>query len=353
MRRAVQVAAGLAVSALALWLTLRGKDLGGAWAAARAADYRVLLPYSAILLLIHLVKTGRWALLLRPVARVPFARVNAVAAVGFMALVLLPFRLGELARPLLIADRSRLRTSAALSSVVVERAADGAFMGALLVLALLAVPDGAPAVTLLRVGALVVSGLFVAVLAFLAFAYRSRARAVALARRLLAPLSPRAAERGAGMIDAFIHGLGVLPGRASVAVFLALTAAYWLLNAVGLAVLARGFGLDLAPLQACAVLGVLVVGVMIPAGPGMVGTYQGAIVLGLSLFLPADALATRGVAYANVVWAAQLTQVTLVGLLFLPSRHVRLGRLLGAADELGADLEEEEAEYRASGDAAR
>jgi uncharacterized membrane protein YbhN (UPF0104 family) len=226
-------------------------------------------------------------------------------------------------------------------------------MGALLVLALLAVPDGAPAVTLLRAGALLVSGAFVAVLAFLAFAHRSRARAVALAGRLLAPFSRRAAERGAGMIDAFIHGLGVLPGPGSAALFLGLTAAYWLLNAVGLAVLARGFGFALAPLQACAVLGVLVVGVMIPAGPGMVGTYQGAIVLGLSLFLPADAVATRGVAYANVVWAAQLVQVTLVGLLFLPSRHVKLARLLGAADELGAGLEREEAEYRASGDVVR
>jgi uncharacterized protein (TIRG00374 family) len=353
MRRAVQIAAGIAVSALALWLTLRGKDLGAAWAAARAADYRFLLPYSAILLVVHLVKTARWALLLRPVARVPFARVNAVAAVGFMALVLLPFRLGELARPLLIADRSRLRTSAALSSVVVERAADGAFMGVLLVVALLAVPEGAPAVSLLRAGALVVSGAFAALLAFLVFAYRSRARAVALAARLLAPLPRRAAERGAAVTDAFLHGLRVLPGAGSMAAFLALTAAYWLLNAAGLAVLARGFALDLAPVQACAVLGVLVVGVMIPAGPGMVGTYQGAIVLGLSLVAPAEVVATRGVAYANVVWAAQLTQTTLMGLLFLPSRHVRLGRLLGAVDEIGAKLEEEEAEYRASGDAAR
>jgi uncharacterized protein (TIRG00374 family) len=352
MRRALQIAAGVAVSALALWLTLRGKDLGAAWAAARAADYRVLVPYSAILLAIHLVKTARWALLLRPVARLPFARVNAVAAVGFMALVLLPFRLGELARPLLVAERGRLRTSAALSSVVVERAADGAFMGLLLVLALLAVPDGAPGVALLRGAAAVVSGAFAALLAFLAFAYRSRARAVALAARLLSPLSGRAAARGAGMIDAFIHGLRVLPGAGSAALFLLLTAVYWLLNALGLAILARGFALDLGPAQACAVLGVLVVGVMIPAGPGMVGTYQGAIVLGLSLFVPAEAVATRGVAYANVVWAAQLAQVTLVGLLFLPSRHVELGRLLGAAGEIGAGLEQEEAEYRASGDRA-
>jgi uncharacterized membrane protein YbhN (UPF0104 family) len=97
---------------------------------------------------------------------------------------------------------------------------------------------------------------------------------------------------------------------------------------------------------------VLVVGVMIPAGPGMIGTYQGAIVVGLSLFLPAEVVATSGVAYANVVWAAQIGQVSLLGLLFLPSRHVKLARLLGASGEVGASLAEEEAEYRAAGGGA-
>jgi uncharacterized protein (TIRG00374 family) len=349
MRRAIQIAAGLAVSGLALWLTLRGKDLGAMWAAMRAADYRYLAPYCALLLVIHLLKTFRWGLLLRPIAQVPFSRLNAVAAVGFMALTLLPFRLGEFVRPILIAERPRLRTSAALSSVVVERAADGLFMSVLLVVALLAVRDGAPGVALLRVGGVLVSVAFLAVLVFLAFAYRSRARAVRVAARLLSPFSRRAAERAAGMLDAFIHGLRVLPGPRSVATFFILTAAYWILSAVAMRVLALGFGFHLDALEAFAVLGVLVVGVMIPSGPGMVGTFQGAVVVGLSLVAPAEAVATRGIAYANVLWAVQLVQVTAIGLFFLGSRHVKLGRLTGAPGEVGAGLDAEEAEYRAAG----
>jgi uncharacterized protein (TIRG00374 family) len=350
VRRALRIAAGLAISAVALWLTLRGKDLAATWAAMRGADYRYLAPYLGTLLLIHLVKTVRWGVLLRPVARVPFARLNAVSAVGFMALYLLPFRLGELVRPVLVAERPRLRTSAALSSIVVERAADGLFTGVLLVVALLSVPDGAPGVALLRGAGAVVSGLFAAVLAFLAFAYRSRERAVRLATGAVAPFSPRAAERAGAMLDAFIHGLRVLPAGRSLAPFLALTVTYWLVNAAGMKVLALGFGFDLGAAEACAVLGVLVVGVMIPAGPGMVGTFQGAVVLGLSLVAPAEAVATRGVAYANVLWAAQLVQVSALGLAFLPSRHVNLARLTGAPAEVGAGLEAEEAEYRAAGD---
>jgi uncharacterized protein (TIRG00374 family) len=340
----------VAISALALWLTLRGKDLGATWAAARDADYRVLAPYVATLLVIHLVKTVRWGLLLRPVAHVGFSRLNAVSAVGFMALYLLPFRLGELVRPVLVAEPPRLRTSAALSSIVVERAADGLFTGLLLVIALLAVPDGAPAVGLLRTAAVVVSAAFAAVIGFLAFAHRSRSRAVGLAAALLAPFSRRAADRAAGMLDAFIHGLRALPGRGRLAGFLGLTAGYWLVNAFGMSILARGFGFDLGAAEACALLGVLVVGVMIPAGPGMVGTFQGAVVLGLSLFATPEAVATRGVAYANVLWATQVVQVTALGLVFLSSRHVKLSRLTGAPGEVSAGLEAEEAEYRASGD---
>ena len=346
MKRAGQVAAGLAVSALALWLTLRGKDLGAIWAAIREADYRYLAPYVVVLLTIHLVRTFRWGLLLERVAKVPFARLNAAAAVGFMALVLLPFRLGEFARPYLVAEPGTLRISTALSSVVVERVADGVFTGLLLVAVLFAVPADAPGVTLLRTGGAVVSLAFVAALVFLVFAYRKRTLAVAAVAAALRPLSPRFAERAAGMLDAFIHGLRFVPVGRRAALFAALTFLYWALNAFGMKVLALGFGFDLGPVQACALLGVLVVGVMIPAGPGMVGTFQGAIVLGLALFSPREAVATRGTAYANVLWAVQVLQQTSLGLFFLFSRHVQLGRLAAAPAAVGAGLEAEESEYR-------
>lgn len=347
MKRALQVAAGLVVSAVALWLTLRGKDLGEVWAAMRAADYRYLAPYLVILTGIHLARTIRWGLLLEPVARLPFGRLNAVAAVGFMALVLLPFRLGEFARPYLVAEPGKLRVSAALSSVVTERIVDGLFMGLLLVVALLAVPDGAPAVRVLRTGGVIVSLAFLGGLVFLVVAYRNRALATRLVSGALRPFSPRFAERASGMLDAFIHGLRLVPSRGKAAAFVALTVVYWGLNVLGMNVLARGFDIQLGAVESCAVLGVLVVGVMIPAGPGMVGTFQGAILIGLALFIPREVVATRGTAYANVLWAAQLTQVTALGVFFLFSRHIQLARLAAAPEAVGEGLDAEEAEYRA------
>jgi len=346
VKRLVQTLAGLAISGLALWLTLRGKDLGAIWSEMRQADYRYLAPYLLVLAAIHLSRTIRWGILLEPVAKVPFAKLNAASAVGFMALVALPFRIGEFARPYLIAERPRIRVSSALSSIVTERVVDGLFTGLLLVVALLAVPDDAPGVGVLRVGGVLVSAAFFGALAFLVVAYRNRELAVRFTSWLVRPVSRRLADRVAGMMDAFIHGLRLVPSRRKIALFFVLTAAYWGLNAAGMALLARGFGFDLSFVQACAVLGVLVVGVMIPAGPGMVGTFQGAVLIGLALFFPAAVVKTRGTAYANVVWAAQVGFQVALGLAFLFSNHIRIAQLFGAPGEVSGELEEEEEGYR-------
>jgi uncharacterized protein (TIRG00374 family) len=352
VKRLLQVLGGLAVSGGALWLTLRGKDLSAIWQAMRQADYRYLAPYLLILGAIQLIRAYRWGILLEPVAKVSFARLNAVSAVGVMALVLLPFRLGEFARPYLVADRPRLRVSAALSSVVVERVADGIFTGLLLVVTLLAVPEGTPGLHVLRVAGVAVSLAFAGLLAFLVLAYRNRALAVRLTARLLGPISEKLAARFSGMMDAFIHGLRLVPSRGKVALFFLLTAVYWGINGWGMQLLARAFQLDLALVDAYTVLGVLVVGVMIPAGPGMVGTFQGAVVLGLSLFLSRADAAARGPAYANVLWAVQIGFQTAIGVYFLFSPHVQIGRLFAGPGDAGEELEAEEAEYRAEGDGA-
>jgi hypothetical protein len=344
VKRFIQTLLGLAISGVALTLTLRGRDLGRIWVEMRHADYRWLWPYLAILTIIHVVRTVRWGILLEPVAKVPFSKLNAVSAVGFMALLILPIRLGEFARPYLVAERPRLRVSAALSSVVVERVADGLFTALLLMATLLAVPEGTRGLHAFRVAGVVVFLVFGSLLAFLLLAHRNRPRAVRLTHRLLDPISPRFAERASGMMDAFIHGLRLVPSRRKVAAFFLLTVVYWALNGWGMQLFARAFGFQLSLVATFTVLGALVVGVMIPAGPASVGTFQAAVVGGLSLFAPDSG--DRALAYANALWMVQLSQQVTFGLVFLFSRHIQIARVLKAPDEVEDGLEEEEAEYR-------
>jgi len=350
--RLVQALVGVAISAVALWLTLRGKDLGEVWLAMRQADYRFLLLYLPFWAVIHLARTWRWGILLEPVARVPFGKLNAASAVGWMALVIMPFRLGEFARPYLVAERPNLRVSAALSSVVVERVADGLFTALMLMACLLAVPAGSPGFRVVRAGGVIMGAVFLTALIFLVVAYLNRHAAARLLERFLSPLSPRLAGRAASMTDAFIHGLRIVPSRGKVLLFFALTVVYWGLNGWGMQVLALGFGMHLDFLQATTLLGVLVIGVMIPAGPGMVGTFQGALLLALGLFFPKAMVARNGMAYANVLWAVQLAMQIGLGLVFLFSRHIRLGELLPAPGAVTHELEEAAEEENATATSA-
>lgn len=346
MKRVLQALTGMTISAAALYYTLHGKDLGAIWAAIVAADYRLVALYFVLLVVIHFLRTVRWGILLEPVATIPFSRLNAASAVGFMALTILPFRLGEFARPYLIADRPRLRVSAALSSVVVERVVDGMFTALLLIIALLTMPANNGSVIYWRWGGTFVFLAFTVILLVLVFAYRNRAAAVRLSHSLVDPVSPRIAERLSGMMDAFIHGLRLVPSRAKIAFFFALTVAYWGVNGLGMILMGRAFGFQLGLVAGFTVLGIVVVGVMIPAGPGNIGTFQAFALAGLALFLPKETVQTEGTAYANVLWCTQIFQQFVFGLIFLFSRHIQLGRIFHAPEEVGEGLEQEETEYR-------
>jgi hypothetical protein len=185
---------------------------------------------------------------------------------------------------------------------------------------------------------------FFALLAFLIFAYAREHLALALARATIGRLSPSLCERLCGLLEAFIGGLRALPSWRTQVWIVLLTAIYWGLNGWGMQTLARGFDIHLDLVQAYTVLGTLVIGVMIPAGPGMAGTFQYFTQLGLSVFFgTVVAFGPAATAYANVLWAAQFTQQVAFGLIFLSSKHLRSGPGDGHRPTFGELIHAEEA----------
>jgi hypothetical protein len=85
----------------------------------------------------------------------------------------------------------------------------------------------------------------------------------------------------------------------------------------------------------------------------MVGTFQLAAAFGLSLFVPEAVAHTRGVAWANVLWASQVGFQLLLGAVFIFSPYIQVSRIVhapeGTADELdGEESEALEADRRAA-----
>ena len=346
MKRLGKLGLSLAVTLLFGWWAFRDTDWHQQWASLASAHYVWLVPYFAILTAIHLCRTFRWGALLSGIEKVPFRPLNEAAGIGFMMLIVLPFRLGEFARPFLIAQRSGIKKSAAMTSVVLERIADGLTIAVLLRVLMLFLHGESKEIALVRLAAnltfLVFGGGFV----FLLFARWQHARAVNLVRATLGRLSPKAADRAAGVVDTFVGALRQLPSKGQLAIFFGLTALYWTINGLGMVVLARAFSCDAGQLgcqpltlgiyAGFVLLCVVVVGVMIPSAPGMVGTFQAAVKLGLSLFLPAVVVNGSGLAFANVLWFCQTTQQILFGLVLMSASG---GSFSDLAGKLGAEAE--------------
>jgi glycosyltransferase 2 family protein len=334
MRRGLKLLASLAVTlAFTAW-AFRDTHWSEQWASLRAAHYVWLLPYLLVLCLIHLFRTLRWGCLLSSLAKVPFRPLNDASAIGFMMLLVLPFRLGEFARPFLIAQRTPIRRSAAMTSVVLERITDGLFVALLLRGLLFFVPPGAPDVRLVRIGANVMFAIFFGGLLFLLFAAWHHDRAVAIVRWVVGWASPALAKKVAGVVDTFVGALKQLPGPRQLAAFFGWTVAYWGINGLGMWLLAtKAFDLPLSLFQGYVLLCALVVAVMIPAAPGMMGTFQAGVRVGLALFLPAELVRGAGLAYANVLWLCQTGQQIAFGLLFLSLDHLSFGDVAGRLEE--------------------
>jgi hypothetical protein len=90
-----------------------------------------------------------------------------------------------------------------------------------------------------------------------------------------------------------------LPSASAIASVVLATLAYWAANALGMVALLHAFAWPLPPVAGATLVCVLVIGVMIPAGPGLLGTYQAALLAGLSVYQVGgdDAVAFSLVAY--------------------------------------------------------
>ena len=338
VNRAAKLIASLLVTLGFSWWTFRATDWPKQMESLRSANYLWVLPYVGILLLIHLARTLRWGCLLSGLERVPFKPLNEASAIGFMMLLVMPFRLGEFARPFLIARRSGVHPSAAMTTVVLERITDGLFVAILMRSLLFFVPADAVGLDRVKFGANVLFALFGGGLVFLLFALWHQERAVSLVRSTVGRVVPGVADMVAGVVDTFVGAMRQLPNARQQALFMFYTLVYWGLNAVGMAMLSRAFGgVSLTLFQSLVVMSMLVVGLMIPAAPGMVGTFQWGMTVGMTLFLPADVVNGGGMAYSNVLWLCQTVQQVGLGMLFMSMGHLSFRDIAG---KLGKEPEQ-------------
>jgi uncharacterized membrane protein YbhN (UPF0104 family) len=371
LKLALKLAATLAFTALCIWLAFpKAEAFAQVKRGLALVDWTYLWLYLPTALVMHLFRAWRWEFLLRPLgAHVPFWRLMSVSSIGFMAILALPIRLGEFVRPYLVAasgpdglrpagpiaggdgnphggpisiEKGRLRMSAALGTVAVERTVDGLLVSLYLFVSFLFLrgPHAGEA----RVVAWASFGLFAAATGYIALGVRWPDGVLRWTMRLtlLGRLAPRFAERLTHVVRGVIDGFRALKDARNFAVFVVMSVIYWGMNGFGMWVLARGFGLGLSLDGAFATMSVIAAAITLPNTPGLVGQFHAAGKFALLLYLPAALVETRGMAYIVTLHAVQGAWYIGLGVLCMLVTSVSMGRVIRASQTAAAESTAEE-----------
>lgn len=319
-----------------LWLTARELPVGElrAWAAGSDPWHlaRWSLAFVGVYIVCHGARIVRWYELVRPLGPVEPRVVSRVCAVGFAAIMLLPLRLGELVRPYLLSRRTDFKVSAVLGTAVVERVIDGLIMTGLLFVTL-ATYSGDRATGFAYTTGAVSAAIFLGALTVCLLALWRKEWTSQMVRRVAGVVSTRVGEALAETLEAFIEGFRALLEAHSLGRFMALTVLYWGTNVLSMWLLARfGFGLDVGLWDTATVLALLVIGIMIPAGPAMAGNFEFFMTRALGLFVSLEVLGAEATAFAAAVHILQFVVIIVPGFAVMwlepESRH-----LIRLADE--------------------
>jgi uncharacterized protein (TIRG00374 family) len=269
---------GIGVSLLCLAAIFLFINPAEIWQALREANYAFLGLSSLGVLLFMMIRAGRWRFMLNN--DVPWWQVFHIQNIGYMLTNILPFRLGDVARAVLIGNVPPVTITRGLSTMVVERVLDLLFIVTLLPFTLAAVetlPDW------MQTAALVSGILAVGAIVFLVVAANQRPFIHRLALMVLQRLPGLNADVWADRADSFLAGLDSLTRFKDGSILMLLSILTWLPI-----LLAYYFGLQAVHLQPTLTMASFVVcaaafSVAAPSSPGQIGVFHAGVIAALQV----------------------------------------------------------------------
>jgi len=338
--RSVRIAVSLLLMVLLLAVFLWNVDFAEVGQAIASADGLFLAGACVVAIVAYWLRALRWQFILLPVKRVRHSSALLTTAVGYAALSLLPARMGDLIRPLLLARREKFPASASLASILTERVFDlwsVVFYFLLFVVWPPAMPNLRGEATrnlevLSLSGYVAGAGLLLGT-AILLGLFRYQDRFIDGITRPVARIRPSWRQPAANFLEHFLDGLRVLQRPRDLLITTVASLVMWYVIFWQIQMTLFAFDVHL-PLRASFLIVTLtVIGLAVPT-PGGVGGFHKASQVGLTLFFGIEL--NRATAIAIAYHAVCFVPITIIGLLCLP--------LLGLKPrEVGA-LSNEEAE---------
>lgn len=315
---------GIFISALCVLIIVWLIEPAEIVTALREANYLYLAGCVIGVILFLIFRAFRWRLLLDN--DVSWAQTFHIQNIGYMLGMLMPFRLGDVARAILIGNAPKMSFSRGATTMVVERVLDLLFFVVLLPFTIVSIEQLPES---LRTGAFVSGILGLIAIGLLVVAANQRPFVNTLATAVLDRIPFMETNRWLTQVNYILDGLnkltnwrdGLLLIFWSVLIWLPVLATYYLVM--------LSVGLQVTPLAAAFVTCVAAFSVAAPSSPGQIGVFHLAVTAALTELLnqPENA----AVAFAILYHTTQFLVFIIMGLLGLFGAGTTFGHVISVA----------------------
>ncbi len=367
-KKKILFAAGILISIICSWLFVRKIEWSDLGVAFRKAEYIYIFPAIALMFISHYFRAIRWSVLISPVKKVSVLNLFSTIMIGFMANNVLPARLGEVIRPVMIARKEKIKVSTSFATVVMERVFD--ILGIIVIASLLFYflpsepsqnrdvgmanhidastvdskieeqggtakahshsnnqKNGANSQAIIRqlkkwsvimafLGICAITSLFLLSL------YPKKSGAVF--EKLLFIFPHHLRDKLVDLLHSFISGLQVFDHKTKLIWVGTLSLIIWLINAASVYVLCYSFDIGLSFAGSCFVTVCIALAVALPQAPGFIGVFHIATQKSLDVF---GIGLSSAQSFAILLWAITVVPITITGLLFLWREGISFGEI--------------------------
>lgn len=329
-RKYVEFVALCILAIAILWWFGRNLNWAEVREAVAGANWYLLTAAVAVVCLAYLLRAARWGALLAPIHHAKLNDLFIATTVGFGALFVFG-RMGEVVRPVVLPMRDpKIRASASLVTIMVERIYD--LLAVVLVFAasllwLSPPPHLAAEFDRIRVVGFVLVAVVLAGVFALALFKQKAARITAWIAGLLNNrrfIPARIAKAVVRLLEQLALALRVLVNARELAVTIGWTALVWMAITVANLLVFRAFGLQFGFTETIFVVGWALVGSLVPTPGGAAGAFHAATA-GSLIFLGIAKETAAGVSI--VMHLVDFGPALVFGLIYVIRGDINVGRL--------------------------
>ena len=311
---------GIIIGVVLVYLSIRGIHFQDVADGFKTIRYGYVIAVLMILLVMQALRSWRWGVILSPMEKVDQLSLFSVTSVGFLAIIALPARIGELARPYLIANKSQIGMTAAVGTILVERVFDCLTVLFIFLVALFLTPLPP---WLVKSG-IVFFLITLIIFSIMIFMIIKREASLTALNSLFRKLPEKYIRTINHLFHQFIDGFKIITDIRLLFHVALLSVVIWLVDVVAIYCTFLAFGFTLPVVAAFVVMIILMIGITIPTAPGFVGNWHFSCIVGLSLY---DIPKTDAFAFAVIFHIIFIGIVIILGLMFLPFNKFSLSDL--------------------------